>query len=208
MPSSVGTNPHAERHYSTSQRILLMKFTPKQFARRQAGFTLIEAMIVAAIAAMVILAAMLFKAHFDETDKAKSLTQGITSLRADLSSRFISVDKSFQNATTANVIAANIVPSNMLVSGSVVDPWGGKMAFTPVAVGGVYSQVSIATGNTIPQNDCKRTMEMLAKAHEQFIQIKTGSKTIKSSTVIPTSTLVNQACVVGNANQITVTIGQ
>ncbi|HTM63933.1 MAG TPA: type 4 pilus major pilin [Gammaproteobacteria bacterium] len=113
---------------------------------KMVGVTLLEVMLVLAVAAMIIVMSVRYyqtATYNQQTNTALQTIQAITAAADSLAQG----SGTYDSVTQANI--ANLMPSNMVSGGNINSPWGGT-----ITVGAGSGQTYSVTFTNTPQNIC------------------------------------------------------
>lgn len=170
-------------------------------SKRQAGVTMVEALVWVGIASGVILGVLTMYSSYQEKKMVNDFVQNSTELSASIKSSFREVDRNYANLTSTAAIDAKAVPDKMIIGGSILNSWGGAVTLSSIDYNGTDDAFTIASAQ-IPQTECMRASEKLA---DVFLQYDINSTTVKSATVAPSSSAITAACSNATNNTITMT---
>jgi len=129
----------------------------------QKGFTLIEVLVVLAIAGVALAGVLVFQANAESRNRANDTIAALTSMVSDVRTAFRPANR-YSGVSEAALVQAGVVDSPFAASGTaILDPWGNDT----VAVGGSVPFFGISF--QVPDREtCMRVVAALAPSADRI----------------------------------------
>lgn len=174
--------------------------------RSQGGFTMVELMIVLAIAALIAAVAMAFVPSIIANIRAgkitKALNVGVPAIQTSYQNA-----TSFANLTTAQVAQKQWMGKNLteyangVPTGNLVTPWGNITCTSAAA--GAQGQCSM---NNIPTRECQNITDEFT--NDMYVSATVNGASIKTATTDVDLTTAGTQCSSTTTNTITFNFGR
>lgn len=105
--------------------------------KRKKGFSLLETILVLAIAAALIIAAFMIYPKAKASSKVNSDTQLLSTIKAGIHEIWGSTSN-YDGLSVDTVLKANIVPEDYIEDGEIMNNWGAKVLIEPYYDGSYY----------------------------------------------------------------------
>lgn len=167
--------------------------------KKTKGFTLIEVLIVLAIAAGILFAVFIAVGKVQTKQVSKEAAEMLNLMVADVRAKF----KSQGNFTgiTPQVLIDNRIPPNTMIEGAnIVSPWNSHILVAPVTINNPNDAVRF-TYQTVPQEDCSN---FVTAAQGTFTRITVNGTVLKNVPTVPMLNVaqLGTACVAANTATI------
>src|SRR5579883_2586075 len=113
----------------------------KKFAKRMVGVTLLEIMLVLAIAAMIIVMSVRYYQSANQNSQANTFVEQVGAVSAGVEN-LVQGTGNYSTVSTAQL--TSILPANTLTTA----PWGGGLTFTATSTGYTLKAGTAASGTT------------------------------------------------------------
>lgn len=160
---------------------------------RQRGVTLLEGLLVLAIAAGLAIAAYAVYRNASGDAKTTSQARGVIALATEISRLYAQDQTQYTNLTAANVISSGVVPADFTVVGTAINNrWGGTVV---PAVGNQAGATPVnnfkITINGVPADSCVRLVTAIATSASNSLWV--NGTTAGTNDVVPVGGTFNAA---------------
>lgn len=176
--------------------------------RKQRGVTLLEGLLVLAIAAGLAIAAYAVFRNAKSDTTTTSQARGTIALASQIVRLYAQDTAQYTNLTTANIISAGIVPADFVIAGGVINnKWGGTL--TP-SVGNQAGTTPVNnfkfTVTGIPADSCVRYVTAIASS--AGVSLWVNGTTAGTNDVVPAGGTFNAsrastACAIASPATVT-----
>lgn len=167
--------------------------------RKQKGFTLIEALIIFIIVAVVLAVAFGIYTSINRKSSTQTAQKGLMTL-ASTAKQLGETSANYSGLSNSVIIAANDVPAGFKhdTSGNIYDPWNGAVTVGPAASSSTQFSVEF---DGVPQSACMSLLTASAGEGASWVSVTVNGTALSLST----NNWLSQAtsnCTAGNTNAI------
>jgi len=161
--------------------------------RQQKGFTLIEVLVVLAIAGAALAGVLVFQANAESRNRVNNTINAVINTVGNVKSIYASAG-SYATVTSANLVNAGVVTPPFTISGTtILDPWGGT-----VTVGG--SGPFFGMSFLAPDNEtCVRLVSALA-SNAVRVTVHTAAQAFTAAATTPAAFMATGTVVKADAS--------
>ena len=174
--------------------------------QKRKGFSLLEILLVLAIAAALVVGAFIVYPKVQSGERAQREAQKIATIAAGVKSLYAAVAY-YTDVSTASVVHAHVFPDDMLPDATSTQPvnaWKGAVTIAPSNEGpsGVTGSSFTITYPNVPAIDCTRVVSQIAV---NYYIVRVGSTVVKPSNGLLDPASLGVACQAGgNSNTLNI----
>lgn len=161
----------------------------RPMGRKAKGFSLIELLLVLAVAVLLIVVGFVLYQQNAEGARSDQAQKQLLGLRSGIARLYTTPN--YTGISAASIITAGQAPSNMVNGNALQGPWGGAVTVAAANWNGGTANAFTITFNNVPRSECNT---MAAAVQNNFVGITVGSTAVKNATTAFNSTTLATAC--------------